>query len=169
MPRDLSSMSFFSGSSPRAVSAMAWMRPRRRWRVLQFLKVPPVFTPLAPHINMHYTYALVFRVNLPPLPPHGMLWHNVPPVGCARLRAFHICLCSRIFPHFVKLLANTMQINTTCKDYDSINQHSHQSTPTTASQRQTMTMPVDTGAYIYSNDIWRSRMTARAGCGWQLR
>ena len=27
-----------------------------------------------------------------------------------------------------------MQFNTTCKDYDSINQHSHQSTPTTGPQ-----------------------------------
>ena len=39
-----------------------------------------------------------------------------------------------LFPHLVKFLANTMQINTTCKDYDSINQHSHQSTGTTGPQ-----------------------------------
>ena len=58
-------------------------------------------------------------------------WHNVAPLGYARLLAFHICL---LFPHFVKFLANTMQFNTTCKDYDSINQHSHQSTRTTGPQ-----------------------------------
>ena len=37
-----------------------------------------------------------------------------------------------------------MQFNTTCKDYDSINRHSHQSTPTTGPQGwrgPTMTMP----------------------------
>ena len=39
-----------------------------------------------------------------------------------------------LFPHVVKFLANTTQFNTTCKDYDSINQHSHQSTPTTRPQ-----------------------------------
>ena len=66
--------------------------------------------------------------------------HNVPPLGYSRLLAFHIWL---LFPHLVKFLANTVQINTTCKDYDSINQHSHQSTPTTGrgAGGQTMTMP----------------------------
>ena len=44
---------------------------------------------------------------------------------------FHICL---FCPHLVKFLANTMHFNTTCKDYDSDNQHSHQSTPTTGLQ-----------------------------------
>ena len=49
-----------------------------------------------------------------------------------------------LFPHLVKFLANTMQINTSCKDCDSINQHSHQSTRTTGPQGgggQTVTMP----------------------------
>ena len=53
--------------------------------------------------------------------------HSVPPLGYSRLLAFHICL---LFPHLAKFLANTMQFNT-CKDYASINQHSHQSTRTT--------------------------------------
>ena len=81
-----------------------------------------------------YIKALVFRVNLP---PHGMVpldpgpWHTVPPLGYARLLVFHICL---LFPHLVKFLANTMQINTTCKDYDSISQRSQQSTRTTGPQ-----------------------------------
>ena len=39
-----------------------------------------------------------------------------------------------LFPHLVKFLANTVQFNTTCNDYDSINQHSHQSTRTTGPQ-----------------------------------
>ena len=39
-----------------------------------------------------------------------------------------------LFPHLVKFLANTVQINTSCKDYDSISQHSHQSTRTTGPQ-----------------------------------
>ena len=38
------------------------------------------------------------------------------------------------FIHLVKFLANTMLFNTTCKDYDSMNQHSHQSTRTTGPQ-----------------------------------
>ena len=58
--------------------------------------------------------------------------HNVPPLGYARLLTVHICL---LFPHLVKFLANRMQFNTSCKDYDSINQHSHQSTRTTGAQR----------------------------------
>ena len=46
-----------------------------------------------------------------------------------------------LFPHLVKFLANTIQFNTTCNDYDSINQHD-QSTRTTGPQGgQTMTMP----------------------------
>ena len=39
-----------------------------------------------------------------------------------------------LFPHLVKFPANTVQINTSCKDYDSINQHSHQSPRTTCPQ-----------------------------------
>ena len=65
--------------------------------------------------------ALVSRVNLPPhgmVPPDPGPRHNVPPLRYSRLLAFHICL---LFPHLVKFLAHTMQINTTCKDYDSIN------------------------------------------------
>ena len=49
-----------------------------------------------------------------------------------------------LLAHLVKFLANTMQFNTTCDDYDSISQHSHQSTRTTGPQGgagQTMTMP----------------------------
>ena len=53
------------------------------------------------------------------------------PLGYARLLTFHI---RRLFPHLVKFLANTMQFNTTCNDYDCINQHSHQSTRTTRPQ-----------------------------------
>ena len=76
-------------------------------------------------------YASVFRVNLPPhgmVPPDPGPGHTVPPLGYARLLAFHICL---LFLHLVKFLANTMQFNTTCNDYDSISQHSQQSTRTT--------------------------------------
>ena len=61
-------------------------------------------------------------------PPDPGPRQNVPPLGYSRLLAFHICL---YFPHLVKFLANTVQFNTICKDYDSINQHAHQSTPTT--------------------------------------
>ena len=64
-------------------------------------------------------------------PPDPGPRHNVPPLGHARLLTFHICL---FFPHLVKFLANTVQFNTICKDYDSINQHSHQSTRTTGPQ-----------------------------------
>ena len=39
-----------------------------------------------------------------------------------------------LFPHLVKFIANTVQFNTTCNDYDSISQHSHQSTRTTGPQ-----------------------------------
>ena len=81
-----------------------------------------------------YIYALVFRVNLPSTwygPPDPGPRHNVSELGCSRLLAFHICL---LFPHLAKFLANTMQFNTTCKDYDSISQHSHQSRRTTGPQ-----------------------------------
>ena len=77
---------------------------------------------------------LIYKLSCSVLtsPPHGppRPWprHKVPPLGYSRLLAFHICL---LFPHLVKFLANTVQFNTTCKDYDSINQHSHQSTRTT--------------------------------------
>ena len=59
--------------------------------------------------------------------------HSLMVGRCARGQglAFHICL---LFPYLVKFLANTMQFNTTCEDYDSINQHSHQSTRTTGPQ-----------------------------------
>ena len=66
-------------------------------------------------------------------PPDPGSRHNVPPLGYSRLLAFHICL---LFPHCVKLFANTMQLNTTCHDYDSISQHSHQSTRTTGPQKR---------------------------------
>ena len=64
-------------------------------------------------------------------PPDPGPRHNVPPLGYSKLLTSHICL---FFPHLVKFLANTMQFNTTCKAYDSINQHSHQSTRTTGPQ-----------------------------------
>ena len=70
-------------------------------------------------------------------PPHGMVppdqgpRHNVPPLGYSRLLTFPFCL---LFPLLVKFIANTMQFNTSCNDYDSINQHSHQSTRTTGPQ-----------------------------------
>ena len=108
-----------------------------------------------------YIYALVFRVNFPPSwygPPDPGPRHNIPPLGYSRLLAFHICL---LFPHLVKFLANTMQFNTTCNDYDSISQHSHQSTRTTGPQggrganhdnAQGGKGRSDAGAYNYSND-----------------
>ena len=40
-----------------------------------------------------------------------------------RLPAFHVCLCFA-----VEFLASMIGFNTTCKDSDSINQHSHPST-----------------------------------------
>ena len=70
-------------------------------------------------------------------PPHGIVppdpgpGHTVPPLGYSRLLTFHICL---LFRQLVKLLANTLQFNTSCKDYNSINQNSHQSTRTTGPQ-----------------------------------
>ena len=96
-------------------------------------------------------------------PPHGMVppdpgpRHTVTALGYARLLTFHICL---LFPHLVKFLANTVQINTSCRDYDSINQHSDQSTRTTGPRGrggQTMTMPRGGGGggatleHIYHN------------------
>ena len=81
-----------------------------------------------------YIYASVFRVNLPPL---GM----VPPDPGPRAHRPTIRLFKAgylpylpLFPHLVKFIANTMQFNTTCNDYDSISQHSHQSTRTTGPQ-----------------------------------
>ena len=65
------------------------------------------------------------------VPPDPGPRHNVPRLGYSRLLTFHMCL---LFPHLVKFLANTMQFNTTCKDYDSMNQHSHQATRTTGPQ-----------------------------------
>ena len=76
------------------------------------------------------------------VPPDPGPRHNVSPLGYSGLLTFHICL---LFPHLVKFLANTMQFNTTCNDYDSINQHSHQSTnnhrSTGGGGVQTMTTP----------------------------
>ena len=68
------------------------------------------------------------------VPPDPGPRHNAPPLGYSRLLAFHICLYMPLFPHLAKFLASSMQFNTTCKDYDSINQHSHQSTATTGPQ-----------------------------------
>ena len=74
-----------------------------------------------------YIYALAPWYGPPDPGPR----HNVPPLGYSRLLAFHICL---LFPHLIEFLANTMQFNTTCKGYDSMSQHSHQSTSTTGLQ-----------------------------------
>ena len=42
-----------------------------------------------------------------------------------------MCLpCLPSFPHSVEFLANTIRFYIICKDYDSINQHSHPSTTT---------------------------------------
>ena len=89
------------------------------------------------HIHT-YIYASVFRVNLPPLPPPP--WYG-PPRPWPRAQRPTIRLFKAaylpyfpLFPHLVKFLANTMQINTTCNDYDSISQHSHQSTRTAGPQ-----------------------------------
>ena len=67
-------------------------------------------------------------------------WYGPPrPWAAAQRPTIRLCKAAYLpylplFPHLVKFLANTVQINTTCKDYDSINQHSHQSTPTTGPQ-----------------------------------
>ena len=108
---------------------------------------------------MLHIYALVFRVNLPPTcygPPR--------PWAPAQRPTIRLCKAAclpylPLFPRLVKFLANTMQINTTCKDYDSINQHSHQSTRTTSPQggrganhdhaHKKGRGRSDTGAYIY--------------------
>ena len=85
-------------------------------------------------MHIWYIYMLSCSVLTSPAwygPPDPGPRHNVPPLGYSRPLAFHICL---LFPHLVKFLANTMQFNTTCNDYDSISQHSHQSTRTTGPQ-----------------------------------
>ena len=87
----------------------------------------------------------MFHVHL----PHGMVpldpgpRHNVPPLGYARLLAFHTCL---LFPHLVKFPANTSiyTIYYTISYFNILSyiiyriqhqlqrlrlQHSHQSTP----------------------------------------
>ena len=92
--------------------------------------------------TIYYIYHKVYMLPCSVLtsPPHRMVPPDPgpghPPLGYARLLAFHIC---HLFPHIVEFLANIMQFNTTCNDYDSISQHSHQSTRTTG----------DAGAYIY--------------------
>ena len=93
-----------------------------------------------------YNYMLLCSVLTSP--PHGMVppdpgpRHNVPTIRLFKAACLTYLL---LFPRLVKFLANTMQFNTTCKDYVSINQHSHQSTRTTSPQGgggvQTMTMP----------------------------
>ena len=81
-----------------------------------------------------YIYGFVSRVNLPPQ------WYGPPrPWAPAQRPTIRLCKAAYLaylplFPHLVKFLADTMQFNTTCKDYDSMNQHSHQSTRTTGSQ-----------------------------------
>ena len=77
---------------------------------------------------------ICFRVNLPPP------WYGPPrPWPRAHRPTTRLCKAAclpywPLFPHLVKFPANTMQINTSCKDYDPINQHSHQSTRTTGPQ-----------------------------------
>ena len=80
--------------------------------------------------SQDYVYIYMLPRSVLTSPPWYGPRHTVPPLGYARLLAFHLPL----FPHLVKFVANTMQINTACKDYDSINQHSHQSTRTTGPQ-----------------------------------
>ena len=88
-----------------------------------------------------------------------------PPKPWPRERRPTIRLCKAaclpklpLSPHLIKFLANTMQINTSCKckDYDSINQHSHQSTRATGPQGGRVANHdhaqggrSDAGAYIY--------------------
>ena len=62
-------------------------------------------------------------------------WYG-PPRACPCIRLFKAAYLPflPLFPHLVKSLANIVQFNTTCKDYESINQHSHQSTRTTGPQ-----------------------------------
>ena len=76
-------------------------------------------------------------------------WYGPPrPWAPAQRPTLRLCQATSLpylplFPHLVKFLANTVQINTACKVYDSINHHLHQSTRTTGPQGgrgQTMTM-----------------------------
>ena len=129
------------------------LKTRKRNQIAGSPAVPQPSSPsrlTSAKIMVRTLHMLSCFVLTPPPRPHGMVpldpgpWHNIPPLGY-----------SRLFPHLVEFLANTMQFNTTCKDYDSINQHSHQSTRTTGPQGgrgQTMTMPKggrsDAGAYI---------------------
>ena len=84
-----------------------------------------------------YIYASVFRVNLPPPDPP---WYGpLRPWPRAHRPTIRLCKAARLpylplFLHLVKFLANTMQNNIACEDYDSINHQSHQSTRTTGPQ-----------------------------------
>ena len=69
----------------------------------------------------------------PPMVWSPRLWarHNLPTIRLCK------AICLPYFPflrHLVKFLGNTVQINTSCKDYDSIDHHSHQCTRTTGPQ-----------------------------------
>ena len=82
-----------------------------------------------------YVYMLPCSVLTSPPP-----WYGPPrpwaPAQRPTIRLFKAaCLpYLLLLPRLVKFLAKTMQFNTTCKDYVSINQHSHQSTRTTSPQ-----------------------------------
>ena len=85
--------------------------------------------------NDTYIYMLLCSVFTPPPPWYGPMKPCHPHSYCfcpvIRLLAFYICL---LFPHLVEILANNIGFDTTHKDYDSMNQHSHPSTLTTGPQ-----------------------------------
>ena len=98
---------------------------------------PPGFSPGARRADARHLellavydiYALVFRVHLP---------FDGFPGAWALAERLTMRLCKAaglpylpLFPHSVEFLANTIRFHIICKDYDSINQHSHQSTRTT--------------------------------------
>ena len=60
-----------------------------------------------------------------------------------------------LFPHLIEFLANTIGFYTICKDYDSINQHSHPSTTTP---------PTPTGGEAGNHDHPRGGGGAAQGC-----
>ena len=102
-------------------------------------------------------YGRVLRPATPPPPWYGPgrsigpgTWHAFTAPSLGYLPPF-----LPLFPHLIEFLANTIGFYTICKDYDSINQHSHPSTTTP---------PTPTGGEAGNHDHPQKGGGAAQGC-----
>ena len=128
------------GSPPKAPPQLSQV-----FKIYLIIEIYILYIYIMIHVLCVYMLSCSVLTSPPPTP---MVW-SPRPWAPAQRPTIRLCKAAclpylPLFPHLVKFLENTMQFNTTCEGYDSINQHSHQSTPTTGPQGgggQTMTMP----------------------------